>query len=70
MKNNRKNRKRVLMYFKNINLRYNLTGNLQIEPIHIYLKKGKVLFILIGSINNPKSEIIKKASNLSMINYR
>jgi hypothetical protein len=59
MKNNRKNRKAIQMYFKNMNRKYGLTGKLIIIPTILYSRKGKDFAALIGTKNNPKSEIIR-----------
>jgi hypothetical protein len=60
MKNNRKNRKLVAMYFKNMNRRYGLKGSLEIVPVMLYSKGKKRFSAMIGSVNNPRSEIMTR----------
>jgi hypothetical protein len=61
MKNNRKNRKRVKIYFDNLNARHGLTGDIRISPVLLYRNKNKIFYALIGSEDNPKSEILRTA---------
>ena len=61
MKNNRKNRKRITMYFKKMNNRFCLSDSLQIKPNYLYGKNNKSfsVFSYHWPTNNPNSEIIK-----------
>lgn len=58
MKNNRRNRKSVEMYFKSMNQKYDLTGAFEIKPTYLFGRKKKSFAVLIGSIDNPRSEMI------------
>ena len=49
MKNNRKNRKRVKMYFKAHNIKHNLEGNVAMKPNYLFYNKGRFFAILFGT---------------------
>lgn len=49
MKNNRKNRKRVKMYFKAFNTKHNFQGNVAMKPEYLYYNKGRFFAILFGN---------------------
>jgi hypothetical protein len=60
MKNNRRNRKKVKIYFKKMNkyeASLGLSPDLLTVPKYLYTKNMKSFAVLIGDLNNPKSEI-------------
>jgi len=61
MKNNRRNRKRVKMYFLHMNRRHGLPKELWIVPTMLYWRKGRQFAALIGDVNNPRSEIMTRS---------